>query len=76
MARKAGNPNFEIRNGKRSDNSIGRVPVFQTGDAGSIPAHCTFAVVAQRAEQSPRKRPVVGSTPTRGLVNSCHTIGA
>jgi hypothetical protein len=24
----------------RSDNSIGRVPVFQTGDAGSIPAHC------------------------------------
>ena len=25
------------------------------------------AVVAQRAEQSPRKRPVVGSTPTRGF---------
>ncbi len=25
---------------RRSDNSIGRVPVFQTGDEGSIPSHC------------------------------------
>jgi hypothetical protein len=23
-----------------SDNSIGRVPVFQTGDVGSNPTHC------------------------------------
>ena len=53
----------------RSDNSSGRVPASQAGDVGSTPTHCsenTCAVVAQMAEQSPRKRPVVGSIPTRG----------
>jgi hypothetical protein len=55
----------------RSGNSIGRVPVFQTGDAGSTPARCLFgsddAVVAQWPERSPRKRRVGGSNPPRGF---------
>ena len=56
----------------RSGNSIGRVPVFQTGGVGSNPAHCIFgrsndeAVVAQSEEQSSRKRPIAGSIPARG----------
>ena len=55
----------------RSGNSIGRVPVFQTGDVGSTPTHCMNvaelqAVVAQEVEQSFCKRPIVGSTPARG----------
>lgn len=55
----------------RSGNSVGRVPVFQTGDVGSTPAHCMNvaelqAVVAQKVEQSFCKRPIVGSTPARG----------
>ncbi len=44
----------------------GRVAVFQTANAGSIPAHCYLAVVAQRAEQPSRKRQVDGSRPSHG----------
>jgi hypothetical protein len=45
------------------------VPVFQTGDGGSNPAHCMgwwIAVVAQRVERSSRKRQIAGSIPARG----------
>jgi hypothetical protein len=54
----------------RSDNSTGRVPVFQTGGVGSSPTHCLNvsreAAVAQRVEQSSRKRPIAGSIPACG----------
>jgi hypothetical protein len=52
----------------RSGNSIGRVPVFQTGCCGfdPHPLHFEKAVVAQQVEQLSRKQQVVGSTPTRG----------
>ena len=36
----------------RSDNSIGRVPVFQTGDVGSIPTHCIARVSGRRRGSS------------------------
>ena len=35
----------------RSDNSAGRVPVFQTGDVGSNPTHCMNVLI--RVEPSP-----------------------
>ena len=35
---------FGNRHFHRSGNSIGRVPVFQTGDAGSNPAHCILEI--------------------------------
>ena len=60
----------------RSGNSIGRVPVFQTGCRGFDPhslhevlREVNQASVAQMAEQSFRKRQVAGSMPARGSWN-------